>query len=471
MDLARNSEKHLSHGWFVVRNRTPLEAQSSLEPLERQWIEESFFKDLPWNALPEHRRGAQALKKYLADLLCSRIKENFPLMLSTIRSRIKNTQSRLETLGSTRETTDQKRTYLTKLSQDFHLAASQALRGRYEPSTADSVKLRRLVREANDAFAKEMKEYGHTVPFLEIPNVQQGVKKSNQQVKNNIFMTSTPNDTNVGNGKEEFPRFVEFDQSGVRLYQDYYSAEEIRLNKYEKSSKSSDPSKEKFSSPWIFNKAPPLAPNPSGNQSTSPLGLFGQNLGGNQSTPSPLQTFGGIQSTPSTFTLLGQTPSGNHIQPSPLGVFGQTSNGHQTQPSGPSIFGKIPETNQTQPSGPSFFGKTPETNQTQPSGSSGVGSSVSIKAPENHQTKPSGPSGFGSIGPGSSVFAKAAENYLTQHSRPSVFGSIGLGSSSLGKAPENHQRQSAAAGEHANSRSPGNGESSSGNLFKTERKF
>ena len=468
MDLARNSEKHTSHGWFVVRNSTPLEAQSSLEPLERQWIEESFFRDLPWNALPEHRRGTQALKEYLADLLCSRIKENFPLMLSTIRSRIKNTQSRLETLGSTRETIDQKRIYLTKLSQDFHLAASQALRGRYEPSTADSVKLRRLVREANDAFAKEMKEYGHTVPFLEIPNVQEGVKKSNQQVKNSIFMTSTPNDTNVGNGKEEFPRFVERDQSGVRLYQDYYSAEEIRLNKYEKSSKSSDPSKEKSSSPGIPNKAPPLAPNPSGNQSTSsPLGLFGQNFGGNQSAPSPLglfsQNLGGNQSTPSPnslfgqtpsgnhiqpnpFSLLNQTPSGNHIQPSPFSLLNQTPSGNHIQPSPFGVFGQNSKGHQTQPSGPNNFrfGKTPETNQTQPSGPSGVGSSISVKAPENHQTKPSGPSGFGSIGPGSSIFTKAVEN---------------------------HQRQSAAAGEHANSRSAGNGESSSGNLFKTERKF
>lgn len=167
MDLARNNEKHFRHGWFVVRNRTPSEAKASLEPLERHLREKKFFENAPWNELPSHRRGTQALKKYLADLLCSRIQETFPVMLLTIGNRIRSTQSQLKTLGEPRDGIERKRVYLTKLAQDFHSLASSALRGRYDSKTPDNLKLRRMVREANDAFVNDMTTNGHTVPFIE----------------------------------------------------------------------------------------------------------------------------------------------------------------------------------------------------------------------------------------------------------------------------------------------------------------
>jgi hypothetical protein len=167
MDLARNTEKYLRHGWFVVRNRTPSEVQEAVEPLERHIREISFFNTAPWKALPAQRRGTQALKKFLADLLSDRILESFPTMLTTLRDRIRSTTSRLQGLGAPRGTVEEKRAFLTKIAQEYSTLTSQSLRGRYDSLAANNVKLRRLIRDLNDKFSHEMEVSGHAVPFLE----------------------------------------------------------------------------------------------------------------------------------------------------------------------------------------------------------------------------------------------------------------------------------------------------------------
>lgn len=169
MDLAQNKEKKFQHGWFVVRNRTPTEVEEGIEPLERHMREQRFFDTLPWSELPESRRGTRALKKYLADLLCDRIQEVFPTLLSTIRTNRDKNMSRLDLLEIPRKTIEQKRTYLTRLAQQFHDSALQALQGRYDFIRDGNKRLRMMVREANDAFTLEMKQNGHGAPFLEIP--------------------------------------------------------------------------------------------------------------------------------------------------------------------------------------------------------------------------------------------------------------------------------------------------------------
>lgn len=171
LDLAGNTEKYFRHGWFVVRNRTPSEVQASMEPSERHIKETEFFNSAPWNAFVPERRGTQALKRYLAELLSNRTLETFPTILTTLRERIKSTTIKMEGLGLARGTPEEKRAFLTKIAQEFNSLASQALRGRYDSLATNNLKLRRLVREANDNFSWEMKRSGHAVPFLDIPQV------------------------------------------------------------------------------------------------------------------------------------------------------------------------------------------------------------------------------------------------------------------------------------------------------------
>ncbi|KAL8783805.1 MAG: hypothetical protein Q9195_009272 [Heterodermia aff. obscurata] len=173
--LARNDRDgdiYFQHGWFVVRNRTPGEASDGIDSSERQLREEKLFNSVPWNTLPSSRRGVQALKKHLADLLYNRMQEAFPKMLADIQDRIKSTSTALGLLGSDRSSIEQKRTYLTKIAQRFNAIALGVLRGRYDMIEGDQLKLRKHVRDANDGFMRELKSSGHRVPFMTIPKLQ-----------------------------------------------------------------------------------------------------------------------------------------------------------------------------------------------------------------------------------------------------------------------------------------------------------
>ena len=172
LERAQNEEKHLRHGWFVVRNRTPAEVEANVDSQDRERREESFFEQLPWNTLPKLRRGVQALKKYLADLLCTRIQMGFPLMLETLQSRRLLTTSKLEALGQPRVSIEHKTAYLSTIAHNFHLQASAALHGRYGAIKNEKLKLRKAVRDANDKFMQEIKANGHLVPFSELPSVE-----------------------------------------------------------------------------------------------------------------------------------------------------------------------------------------------------------------------------------------------------------------------------------------------------------
>lgn len=79
------------------------------------------------------------------------------------------TADHLQKLGTSRETIEEKRTYLTELAQQLYVLTSQTLRGRYHGLHDESLKLRRFVREAHDAFTSEMINHGHSVPFHIIP--------------------------------------------------------------------------------------------------------------------------------------------------------------------------------------------------------------------------------------------------------------------------------------------------------------
>ena len=170
VDIVRNKTKPLRHGWFVVRNRTPGEVSNEITALEHHKIEREYFEAEPWNTIPEERRGTQALKKQLADLLSARIENVFPTLAKDVQKLQADTESALESLGTPRDTLSQKRAYLSDVALAFHSLIIQGLQGQYASVSEDAMKLRMKVRDANDAFARFMKQKGHAVPFMEQPH-------------------------------------------------------------------------------------------------------------------------------------------------------------------------------------------------------------------------------------------------------------------------------------------------------------
>ena len=108
ISYSKNQEIYLRHGWFVVRNRTPSEVEEAIGPSVHCSREQEFFNRDPWNQLPEERRGTEALKNYLAELLCDRIEKVFPKILHDIETRRNGTALELEALGLARTSIEQK---------------------------------------------------------------------------------------------------------------------------------------------------------------------------------------------------------------------------------------------------------------------------------------------------------------------------------------------------------------------------
>ena len=167
----------------MVRNRTPSEVEANIEAHDRDQREEEFFEKLPWNTLPQSRRGVQALRKYLTDLLCARIQMGFPMMLQTLKARRISVASQLQALGEPRDSIERKRAYLSSVAQSFHSQAFAALHGRYGDIKTEDIKLRKAIRDANDLFMEDIKSNGHLVPFAEIASVVE-MKKENTIARN-----------------------------------------------------------------------------------------------------------------------------------------------------------------------------------------------------------------------------------------------------------------------------------------------
>lgn len=276
----------------MVRNRTPSEVQESVEASERHFRETKFFSSAPWNVLPFERLGTQALKRYLAELLSNRTLESFPTILTTLRDRIKSTTVKLEGLGLARGTPEEKRAFLTKIAQEFSSLASQALRGRYDSLTANNLKLRRLVREANDKFSSEMKTSGHAVPFFEQPEV-----KGTAWVPSFGFSKPTGESSSLFpvrgfppfSKNLQFHAYTEkegrfqwvFQNSFMTGWSQNYSFEELRLSDYtyRQAPPKIDSAKGGLTTPSAPNNQPPLfppAPSGSATKNASP-GLFAAN--------------------------------------------------------------------------------------------------------------------------------------------------------------------------------------------------
>ena len=197
----QNGDIYFQNGWFVVRNRSPSETLDRIDSAERHRREEKLFKDAPWNRLPSSRRGVQALKRHLGDLLCHRMQEAFPKMLADIQERRRSTSDKLESLGQARSTIEQKRTYLTRISQRFNATAMAVLRGRYESVEGDYLKLRKQVRDANDNFMQELKSNGHRVPFVPLPVLQHLQTATSQSLQG---ISQPTGSVDLGFGKSGF---------------------------------------------------------------------------------------------------------------------------------------------------------------------------------------------------------------------------------------------------------------------------
>ncbi|RPA93734.1 P-loop containing nucleoside triphosphate hydrolase protein [Choiromyces venosus 120613-1] len=165
--ILQNEVENLRHGWFAVKNRSAKDIKNGVSVEERHANEEKFFKTDPWCELERNRVGIKPLKAFLGKLLYEHIREEFPTLVEEITAKLLESNAELAEFGPARQTPAEQRVYLTKLVNQYETAVDRALAGTYEPSSSsnDPLKLRMHIFNANERFAKGLKEEGYLMPF------------------------------------------------------------------------------------------------------------------------------------------------------------------------------------------------------------------------------------------------------------------------------------------------------------------
>jgi GTPase SAR1 family protein len=159
---------HFELGWHVVMNRGHESQGQTLD--ERDKAEKDFFAQAPWvGTLHRDQLGINKLHARLSTLLERHTRAEMPGVLKQIRETLDESRADLSKLGQARSTSDQQKIYLTTISQRFENVVRQAMNGHYaDPSfflpelpESDPRKLRSVLQNLNESFAKLMRERGH----------------------------------------------------------------------------------------------------------------------------------------------------------------------------------------------------------------------------------------------------------------------------------------------------------------------
>ena len=161
--LAKNDTTPLALGWHVLRNPSFKERDENPN-LDRFELEKSFFQNRhPWSTIDHESRGSGQLKRKLSHILMEHIGRELNGVTTTLNQRIEDCEGTLSKCGDERVTLQQKREYLTGIARKYEKLVQAALEGPYEDEFFSSTgeRLRALVRQASEHFARQMRDSGH----------------------------------------------------------------------------------------------------------------------------------------------------------------------------------------------------------------------------------------------------------------------------------------------------------------------
>ncbi|RDL36733.1 Uncharacterized protein BP5553_06085 [Venustampulla echinocandica] len=172
----------LDNGWFVVQNRSK---DGPTSGIDREDTERTTLSKHPWVEIPHQRRGTAMLKKFLASILCRRIREAFPGLRIKIMALLAAEKQTLARLGNPRPELYDQRKYLNEIVVRYHDLAHQALKSP-EELPSDTMKLRGMVRQAAKTFATEMRINGNLYEFLEIGDSRNALEQPLKSSQNSL---------------------------------------------------------------------------------------------------------------------------------------------------------------------------------------------------------------------------------------------------------------------------------------------
>ncbi|WDK19490.1 vacuolar sorting protein VPS1 [Colletotrichum graminicola] len=156
----KDSGNSMQDGWFVVRNRSEVDG----DDFDIKEAERKLFSQPPWDKIRESRRGSSMLQKHLGNILCAQIRGNFPAIQESVRRLLSEAEESRKELGDPRPTHSLRQQYIRSVIERYHTIAVKTLKS--PGSLSDpALRVRGLVREANESFTEEMQARGHTHLF------------------------------------------------------------------------------------------------------------------------------------------------------------------------------------------------------------------------------------------------------------------------------------------------------------------
>ncbi|KAK1637566.1 hypothetical protein BDP81DRAFT_516910 [Colletotrichum phormii] len=145
---------------IAMRNRSDADG----EEFDFKEAERKLFSCSPWDRIPENRRGSVQLQKYLGNLLCAQIRGNFPAIQESVRRLLSDAKDSRKSLGEPRPSHSLRQQYIRDMVERYHVMATKTLKS---PGSLakDSLRVRGLVRRANESFSSQMLARGHTYTF------------------------------------------------------------------------------------------------------------------------------------------------------------------------------------------------------------------------------------------------------------------------------------------------------------------
>ncbi|KAJ4035030.1 hypothetical protein NW756_006983 [Fusarium oxysporum] len=166
--LAQNIEAKLYLGWHVLKNRSYEERDFTLA--QRNDQEREFLSQGVWSSIESSHCGVESLTVRLSNVLRDQILVQLPSLIQDVEDGILNCVEKLDRLGPVRGTSQQQRSYLLRVSENYTLLMRQAVDGTYtdrffgnrNERASFGNRLRAVVRLRLDAFAEEMRVDGQS---------------------------------------------------------------------------------------------------------------------------------------------------------------------------------------------------------------------------------------------------------------------------------------------------------------------
>lgn len=174
---ARNQERILKHGWYVVKNRSSTETKAKVSLNASREKESRLFAGGAWrpssSGLQDDRMGIHSLRTGLSSVFCAHIRAEFPAFNQQTRTILKKRREELAALGPARSTVAEQRDYLKAIVDLYQDSKGRCLTEDFQSSRKTDeagLALERRLALRKKTNLRDSLKHGGALWTFQIPN-------------------------------------------------------------------------------------------------------------------------------------------------------------------------------------------------------------------------------------------------------------------------------------------------------------